>query len=110
MISLNGDFSIHQPSSLKEGYNQVQTDKVSLKGGTRRIWMAKKNRIELTFSKLNSAEFTQIYNYIHNSGNPVTYFNSFSNLTIVGFATSDPSPFIPGASYLKDLTVTIVEE
>lgn len=108
-ISLNGDNTIQQPSKLKEGLVRKVHDRVSITGVARRIWMADKYQVTLTWEALTSAAYNQLAGYLYNQGNTVTYFNSVTGITFVGFPTSDADEFLKGNNFLRNLTTTILQ-
>ena len=109
IIALNGDNTIPQPSSLKEEIIRHVSDKTSIKGVTRRTWLADKRQVTMGFTGVNISQYNQIAAYIFNQANPVTYTNYVTGYQFTGFTTVGEDQFIPGSSWLKNLTITILE-
>ena len=108
-LSLNGDFSIAQPSGLKEEIIRQVHDRMSVAGVQRRIWLADKYQATLTFSALTTAQYNYLAQYLFNGANTVTYANTVTGITFVGFPTNATDKFYEGASFLRDFTVTILQ-
>lgn len=108
-ISLNGDFTIPQPSGLTEEVKQKVVDRTSIKGVMHRYWETQKKQAQMHFSMLNPTQYNALTFYLYNEGATITYYNAQSGFTFTGFATVAEAQFLPGASMLKDMDVTIVE-
>jgi hypothetical protein len=109
IVSFNGDFSIMQPSTLKEERMRKVHDSTSVNGVIRRSWYADKWQVTLTFSGVSIPQYNVIAQYIYNQANPVTYYNSVTGTTFTGFVTAGIDTFIPGNSWLKNLSITLQE-
>lgn len=107
VISLNGNSSLKQPSTLKEELIHKVHDNTSVNGKIRRTWLADKYQVEMTFSGVNQAEYAALAPYLFNGANAVTYANAVTGVNFTGFATKSVDTFLPGNSWLKNLTVTI---
>ena len=77
---------------------------------THRFWEAAKYKTTMTWSPLTQAQFAALAVLFYNFGEGVTYSNSNSGLTFFGFPTVAEDSYIPGASYMKTLTVTLVQQ
>jgi hypothetical protein len=110
LIGFNGDYTIAQPSGLKEEIKQKVVDRESIKGGVHRYWEAQKKQASLHFAALNQTQYAQIVAYVYGGGAAITYSNVASGFTFTGFATVAEAEYIPGASMLKDMDITIVEK
>lgn len=88
---------------------QKVVDKTSIKGQTRRIWMAQKYKVDLTFTALTVAQYQYITAFFYGGASAVTYLNTASGVTFSGFATAAEDNFIQGASNLLNLTITMVQ-
>lgn len=108
-IALNGNNTIPQPSALKEELKQKVVDRTSIKGVMHRYWEAQKKQATMHFSMLSQSQYNTLMGYFANGGYPVTYTNYASGFSFTGFATVAEAEYIPGASMLKDMDVTIVE-
>jgi hypothetical protein len=108
-ISINSDFTIAQPTAVTEGLKQKVHDNTSAKGVVRRIWLAQKRTVMLQWDFLTQAQYAAITGYFYGTGASITYTNTYSGVSITGFATAEEGPFIKGASMNRSLTVTIQE-
>lgn len=108
-IALGGDYTIAQPSGIIEGVTQKVTDRSTIKGQTRRIWMAQKHTVKLTWDSITQTDYSYIVNKFYGTGSTITYTNTYSGVSITGFATAVEGDFIKGASFKRSLTITIVE-
>ncbi len=108
-IALNGDYTIAQPTDITEGVVQIVHDNTSIYGVVRRIWLAQKHTVKLQWSNLTMSEYEQIVDKFYGTFNAVTYTNTYSGLSITGYATAAEAPFIKGASFKRSLTMTIQE-
>lgn len=106
-ISINGDNTIPQPSTLKEEIIRQVHDRVSVTGVVRRIWLADKYLVTIGWTALNQTQYNQLAPYLFNQANTVTYYNSVTGVSIVGFPTNSTDQFLQGASFLKNFTATI---
>lgn len=109
MIKLNGN-EIQQPSGLKEELLQKVVDKTTITGITGRFWLSQKKQSTMVFTAISTAAYLNLIGYFYNTGQGVTYHNDNTNFSFYGFATVAEDTFLPGASYLKNLTVTILEK
>lgn len=109
LISLNGNSNIPQPVDLKEEYIQVMRDKVSIKGVTRRVWLAQKREAIITLQAVDQADYATINSYIE-GGLLITYTNTTTGWSFNGFATSSVASYIRGASLLRDMVIKILEQ
>ena len=109
-IALNGDYGIPQPSGLTEEIKQKVVDRTSIKGVHHRYWEAQKKQATMTFSMLNQAQYNKLIGFFYNQGNTTDYSNAQSGFSFTGFATVAEAEYVPGASFLKDMTVTIIEK
>lgn len=108
-ISINGDATIKQPTSLKEETIQRVTDKTAIKGTSRRIWMSQKKQVTLVFNPLTQAQVNQILNTFYGGAASVVYNNTSTSFTFTGFATATEDEYMQGVSFLKSITVVIGE-
>lgn len=108
-ISLNGDSTIAQPATLKEENIRQVHDRISVTGVQRRYWYADKVQVTLGWTALTSAQYNQLAAYIFNQGNTITYANSITGINFIGFPTTSQDQFYSGASFLRDLTVVILQ-
>ncbi len=109
LISLNGNPNVPQPSDLTEEYIQIMMDKATITGLTRRIWLAQKRQATFKLSAISSSDYNLINSYIE-GGNLIAYSNSNSGFAFSGFATSAAASYLRGASLLRDMTITILEQ
>jgi hypothetical protein len=110
LIAINGDYTIPQPSTLKEEVKQKVVDRTSIKGVMHRYWEAQKMQATMTFSALNQSQYTHLTGYFYNNGAAVTYSNASNGFSFTGFATVAEAIYIPGSLLLKDMDVTIVQQ
>ncbi len=96
-------------TALKEGTVRRVHDRVSILGTARRIWMADKSQVTITWEALTIAQYNAIYAYLYNGAAPVVYSNSVTGLTFTGFPTSESAEFIRGNTFLRSFTTTIVQ-
>lgn len=61
----------------------------------------------MTFEGVSIPDYNVIAQYIYNRANPVTYYNSVTGISFTGFVTAGIDTFLPGSSWLKNLTITI---
>lgn len=108
-ISINNDFTIPQPSGIKEEIIRHVHDRVSIKGVQRRIWMADKHRVELTWEAITLAQYNQLAAYLFNQGNSVTYTNAVSGVSFIGFPNHSTDNFIRGNSWIRNFSAQILE-
>ena len=108
IISLNGNSGIPQPATLKEELTQVMRDKVSINGTSRRVWLAQKKQATFTLTGITQAQYSTLVGYFY-GGAQVTYANSQSGFTFTGYATVAEAEYWRGASFLRNMTVTILE-
>ena len=109
MIYLNGDNS-QQPSSLQEDTVQKLVDRTTILGVTHRYWEAQKYKVVMTFSAIDNTQWLLLMSYCANGANPVTYYNSSSTFNFTGFATTTADVFIKGGSYLRNMTITLIQQ
>jgi hypothetical protein len=109
-IALNGDYGIPQPSALTEEIKQKVVDRVSIKGVIHRYWEAQKKQATMEFSMLNQAQYSKLIGFFYNQGGTRHYSNAQSGFDYVGFATVAEAQYVPGADFLKNMTVTIIEK
>lgn len=109
-ISLNGDANIKQPATLKEDIIRHVYDKTSISGVTRRTWLADKNQVTMQFTGVSLEDYALLSSYLYNGPNPVTYANTVTGVNFSGFITKGIDEFIPGNSWLKNMTITILEQ
>lgn len=109
-IAINGDYTIAQPSGITEGIKQKVQDRSTIKGARRRIWMAQKKYATLSWDSISQSDYTYITNKFYGSSSPISYTNDYSGISFTGFAVDAPGPFIKGASFKRNLTITIEEE
>ena len=109
LISLNGNSGIPQPSSLKEEYVHVMRDKTTITGLSRRIWLAQKMQATMTFEAITQAQYSTLNGYIQGGG-LIAYTNSVTSFNFSGFATQATDEFIRGASLLRNVTITILQQ
>jgi hypothetical protein len=108
-VGLNNNFSIPQPTGLKEEAKQKLTDRVTIKGQVHRYWEAQKYQCTLKYAALNQSDFATLASYFYSRGAPVTYTNNNSGISFTGYPTVAEDEYIPGASFLKNMEVTIVQ-
>lgn len=108
-LALNNDFTVAQPSALKEELVRQVHNRVSITGVQRRIWLADKHQATLTWSAVNQTQYAQLAAYIYNQGNTITYTNTVTGFNFIGFATASEDNFMQGTSFLKNISVTILE-
>lgn len=83
---------------------------MSVSGVVRRAWYADKWQVTMMFTGVNLQDYNYITQYIYNGANPVTYSNAATGVSFTGFVTAGVDVFIPGASFLRNLTITIQQE
>jgi hypothetical protein len=110
LIAINGNYGIPQPSTLKEEVKQKVVDRTSIKGVMHRYWEAQKKQATMTFSALNATQYSLLTSYLYDNGAAVTYSNASTDFSFTGFATVAEAEYIPGATLLKNMDVTIVEQ
>lgn len=108
-VSLAGDNTIAQPSGIAEGIQQKVHDNTSANGTVRRIWLAQKYQVKLSWDRLTQTDYAYITGKFYGTGNTITYANSYSGVSFTGFATASEGDFIKGASFLRSLTITITQ-
>lgn len=108
-IQLNSTTLSPQPNALTENTIQIQTDATSINGTMHRYWNNSKKQVEMTFSLLTTAEWTTLSGYVANQANTVIYNNTDTGYTFTGFGTITADGFIRGASFRRDVKVTIQE-
>ena len=109
-IAFNGNYGLKQPSGIKEELKRKVHDSTSVKGVTRRTWYADKWMITLTYTGVSIDDYNAIAVYIYNNANAVTYSNSVTGTDFTGFVKAGIDTFIPGASWLKNLSITILQQ
>lgn len=108
-IQLNSITLSPQPNGLTENTVQVQTDARSINGTMHRYWNNSKKQVEMQFSLLTTAEWTTLSGYVANQANAVVYNNTVTGYTFTGFGAITADGFIHGASFRRDVKVTIQE-
>ena len=58
---------------------------------------------------LTTSEFQSLALLFYNEGRGVTYYNNNSGLVFFGYPSVAEDEYLQGASFLKNLTVTIVQ-
>lgn len=109
MIAFNNDFTIPQPSGLKEELTQKLVDRMTIKGVLHRFFEAQKFQATMTFKALTQSQYSQLTDYLYNQGAGVVYTNNNTGVSFFGYPTVAEAEYIQGASYLKDVTVTIIQ-
>ncbi len=109
LISLNGNSSVPQPTTLKEGYVHVMVDKTTITGLQRRMWLAQKMQAVLGFDALNQSEYDLLNGYIEGGG-LITYTNDTNGWSFSGFATAEVSEYWRGASLLRKMTINLLQQ
>lgn len=108
IISLNGNSNIPQPATLKEELTQIMRDKVSINGTSRRVWLAQKKQVTFTLTGITSAQYNTLIGYFY-GGAQVSYANSQSGMSFSGYATVAEAEYWRGASFLRNMSITILE-
>jgi hypothetical protein len=108
-VYLNNNSSI-QPSELSEDITQKVVNIETIGGLYFRYWQAQKYSVKMTFSAITTAQWQQLMGYLANGAEPVTYRNSQSGFSFSGFATTAAASYLHGESYLRDMTVTIMQQ
>ena len=108
-IAISGDYTIAQPSGIAEGIQQKVHDNTSANGTVRRIWLAQKYQVKLSWDRLTQADYAYITGKFYGTGHSITYTNDYSSVNFTGFATASEGDFVKGASFLRSLTITITE-
>lgn len=109
LVSLNGNSSIAQPSMVKEGYVHVMVDKTTITGLQRRMWLAQKMQADLTWDALDAADYGTINSYIEGGG-LITYENLQNGWAFSGFGKTTVSEYLRGASLLRKMTLSLLQQ
>ena len=110
IIAFNGNYNIPQPATLKEELVHKVHNSSSITGVVRRTWLADKYQVVLTFDGISISQYNVLAQYIFNQANPVQYTNAATGLNFTGFVTASSDTFLPGASFFRNVAVTIQQE
>ncbi len=109
LISLNGNSNIAQPMAVKEGYVHLMVDKTTITGLQRRMWLAQKMQADITWDALNAADYGTINSYIEGGG-LILYTNNQNGWSFYGFGKTTVSEYLRGASLLRKMTLSLLQE
>lgn len=105
--------TIKQPTSLKEEYEYIRTDNISLNGGMQRNQLNKKKVAELTWDGLFPTELTAILAWADDL-NSHAYSNSesrFGTWAFTGLVTiTGWGEYVRGSSYMTDTFTVRIRE
>lgn len=113
---LNGNL-IPSPTNdgVSENLGEIYHNRSSTNGTLRRYFYGVKWTVTLKWGALEPSDYANlVYNYFA-TGQQVTYLNTTSTAagggtcTFTGYPMKDEGPYIPGASLLRSLSVTIMQ-
>ena len=104
---------VPDPTGYEDNYDQFFTDNISLAGNRQRNRRAKKKWARMTWTLLEPAEFQSLIDKF-NDGDEVDFTNTDSSFGTFDFTGIPDLPletgdYLPGGSFLRDLTVTLRE-
>lgn len=113
-VSINGDSTYPQPTTLQEELVQIQSENKSIAGNLQRNRIGQKKQATLTHDMLAPADYQNaIAKFTTGSG--VSYVNDQSNYTGGVFSFSGlpyftEDVYVPGSSLYRKLVVKITEQ